>query len=227
MSMKRAMLTALAVGVTSLSAGCYLVYDDDDRFRGFGEMTISFTFDGVSCDLADVARIRITLEGQTRGDDFTETVGCGSFRDGVTVFDLLSDDYEVTVEGLASDDSVLYSMEQPILVSVFRNDESFVSVDLTSSTGVLALNWNFPAGASCAEVAFVDVTLRDPAGAVYDAARYPCTFGGVQYDRLAAGVWTVEMTALDEADVVLFRLEERTVEIFERSFNEYNLLLGD
>ena len=149
------------------------------------------------------------------------------FRDGVTVFDLLSDEYAVTVEGLASDDRVLYSMERPIMVPVGSDYPGSVSINLTSSAGTLALLWTFPDGASCDDVSAIQLTLRDPSGVLYDSSRYDCTAGGAEYVGLAAGIWRVEITALDGSDAVVFRLNERDVEVVEQSFSEYTLLLGD
>ena len=219
---------ALLAGLGSVATGCYLdLDDDDDFFNGFGEVTITYTFDGLTCDLTEVARIRITVEGQNRGDAYYDTLPCGRFRDGVTVFDLRSDEYAVSVEGLASDDRILYSMERPVLVPITSDFPGAVTVNLSSSSGILALIWTFPDGASCDDVSAMQLNLRDPSGVLYDSSRYDCTLGGVEYVGLQPGIWRVEILALDAAEAVVFRLNERDVEVVEQSFSEYTLLLGD
>lgn len=226
--MKRLLQTALVVSVASLASACYIDLDDDDSFFGFGDLTVTYTFDGLLCDEIGVSQIRVTLEGQNEGDTFLDTLSCTRFRDGVTVIDLAADQYSLMIEGLDRNGAILYSMDRTLNVSVDGTDDNFASVNLLSTTGDLVVSWVFPDGtAVCGEITEILVTLRDPSGAVYDDARYDCTFGGVEYSLLEPGRWTVEMVAVDGTDRVIYRLSERVVEVVGRSFNEYNLVLND
>ena len=226
--MKRLLQTALVVGFASLASACYIDFDDDDDvFFGLGDLTVNYTFDGLLCDEIGVDQIRLTLEGQNRGDSFFDTFTCTRFRDGVTIIDLSSDRYSLTIEGLNQNGGVIYSMDRSLTVSVDSGDDNFATVNLFSSTGDLAVSWVFPTGTECAEVTEIVVTLRDPTGAVYDDARYDCTFGGVEYLQLEPGRWTVEMVAVDATDRVIYRLAERVIDVVGRSFSDYNLVLND
>ena len=227
--MKRTFSTALVLVAAATAAGCYIDLDDDDVFDndGLGDITIEYTFDGLLCDQVGVQRIRLSLEGQRRGDTFFDTLDCAGFRDGVIVYDLLDDDYTLVLEGLGSGSTLLYSMEQPRTVTVYDDGGSYVTVALRSITGDLTVNWAFPGNAPCGEVTFVDVRLREPTGVVYDDSQYDCTFGGVEYNQIPPGLWTVQMTAVDSADREVYRLSERVIEVVEGAFNEYTLVLND
>lgn len=215
----------MILGAATLS-GCYIDIDDISG-DGYGDLTVSYTFDGVQCDQADVARVRVSLSGENTGDSYTDTLGCGRFRDGVTVFDLLSDRYSVRVEGLDVDGYVLYSMERTLTTRVYSDESNFIQVNLVGASGDLLLNWDFPGNEQCDLVDTVHVRLWDPSGVLYDDAGYLCSFGGVEYTRLAPGRWTVQMRGLDIDDRVVFRLNERAVDVVERAYNEYTLTLND
>ncbi|MEM7675349.1 MAG: hypothetical protein AAF449_05020, partial [Myxococcota bacterium] len=129
---------ATMLAATTLS-GCYIDIDDLSG-NGYGNLTVTYTFDGDSCDRADIDRIRVSLTGQNTGDSFVDTLGCGSFRDGVTVYDLLTDRYDVHVEGLNFDGRVLYSMARTTTVRVYSDESNFIQVNLSGISGDLLLN---------------------------------------------------------------------------------------
>lgn len=224
------MSMALAVigtmGVATLS-GCYLAVDADYYDDEYGDVVISYTFDGLPCDRADVDRIEISLVGEVYGDAYYDTLDCGRFRDGVIVYDMYSDQYELIVVGLSADGRALYSMERPRSLYVAPGTQNEVLVYLLSATGSLGVSWSFSGTAGCGEVVDVRVTLRDPSGALYDDARHPCDSGGVEYVFLEPGRWTVELQALNDVGRVIFRLAAREIVVEERAFNEYNFILSN
>ena len=225
--MKRIIPAAVLLGVASMAAGCYIDVDGDLYSDGYGDVTIDYTFDGLQCDQAGVDRIRIALEGRTFGDAFYDTVRCAGFRDGVVVYDMFADEYDLYVDGLARDGSVLYASNRPTFVRVRDNASNFASVNLGYAAADLALTWSFPGNTQCSEVAVVAVTLRDPDGFIYDDSRYPCGLGRVEYGGVLPGQWSVEMRAFDASDGLVFRLRESVFRVVDQSFNEYSFVLND
>ena len=91
--------------------------------------------------------------------------------------------------------------------------------------GDLSLLWTFDGYADCGAVDEVRVELIDPEGYVYDDSRYGCAIGGLIYEEVDEGWWTIQLTALDRYGYVLYA-GSADLYVNGNSFNEYDIDLS-
>ena len=216
-------LLPLAVGT-----GCavYLDEHDDDRRRQLGDLTIRYTFDRADCEQAGVDRIRIDIDGQDRGDSFFDEVDCSAFFFGITIENLLEDRYRVTVEGLSRQGDILFSSEGTRFVDVVGGGHREYTIATVGTGGQLRVFWTFGGSGECGVVNQVRVTVVDPNGVLFDDARYPCSYSGVEYGSVQEGLWTVSLDGLDDVERILYQTQDRGVVVIRGADNSYTLDLG-
>ena len=205
-----------------IGTGCQVYVDDGPRTR-LGDLTIRYTFDHADCDQAGVDRIRVDIRGIDEGDGYFDTVSCSSYRFGITIENLREDRYEVTVEGLSRQGDVLYSNPTTDVVDVFRGEEHEYTIATIGVGGALRVFWTFDGSGFCGAVTEIRVTAVDPDGVLFDDARYPCDFEGVEYSSVQDGLWTVSMDALDDTGRILYQTRDRGVVVIRGADNSYTL----
>jgi hypothetical protein len=196
--MRHARLTVL-LGVV-LSGACVCVVQPTT-----GDLSIFYTFGGASCVAAGVDRIHLVASGDTQGDGATKTVTCAGFGQGLTLKDLVSDTYRVTVEGWDSAGNVLYA-STPQHLNVVAGSDNQYDVDAPAVVGDLTVYWTFNGVTSCsaAGVDTVDYYLYDPTGTQVDAATFACNSAGATWTALDPGQWSVDLDGFDAGGTKIY-----------------------
>ncbi len=213
----------------ALSSACVVVTDDDRRNPpppstiDHGTLTVEFNFEGRLCDVAGVDIIDVDVIGQTMGDAYRDSLNCQNYRDGLVIEDLRVDDYEVSVTGKSNAGDVLYETETFSVVRVGPTANNLITVDALGLGGDLTVYWTFEGRGLCGDIFDVRVTTRDPDGFIYDDALYPCDFGGVVYEHVIDGLWTVDVDALDDTGRLLYQTYDRGVVVIRNANNDYTL----
>src|SRR4051794_6052304 len=105
---------------------------------------VDWTFGGLTCADAGVARIQIDVDGEVLSPNkFT----CAQAGAGVDLGTFLVGPYDVTVTGFDPDDNVIYQAQQRI--QVHRGAKNVFTIDAAPTTGTATLQWSF-GGKSCA-----------------------------------------------------------------------------
>lgn len=217
-------ITAILTAALGSSA-CYVTVDDTRPHARTGDLTLRYSFDGRDCIAAGVDRIAIDVRGIVSRDRYTDTLSCSSFVDGVTIENLIEDEYEVTIEGRTFSGDLLYSLDRRTIGVVAYTHQEY-DFDLFGSTGSLTVYWTFDGYGDCGMVDDVRVRLIDPEGFVYDDARYNCEYGGIVYDVLSSGRWRITLEGMSFGGRVLYRMADHDIEVIPSASNEYTIDLG-
>ena len=103
-------------------------------------------------------------------------------------------------------------------------EEDVDVVDPVPARGDLGIYWTFDGGYyDCGAVDEVRVTLFDPYGYEYDDSRYGCAIGGLVYEEVDEGWWTIELTGYDRYGRILYASD--TVDVFVNAFahNDFDI----
>lgn len=218
---------ALALSLPLLvGTGCYLEIDDGPVGYRTGDLTLRYSFGGAYCLDAGVHRIAVRLEGQRRGEVYRDSFSCARYEDGVTFEGLREDTYDVEIEGRDANGGLLYLLDSGRSVEVIWGSHQEYDVEVPDTGGALGVYWTFDGEGRCGEVYDVRVELYDSDGFVYDDALYPCDYGGVIYDVLAHGVWTVYLDGLDAMGRSVYRSGSRNVVVIRGAQNDYTIDLS-
>jgi|SRR5687768_1609918 len=106
-----------------------------------------------------------------------------------------------------------------------EDDDDFSPPPPTVARGDLSVLWTFDGYADCGSVDEVRITLIDPEGYVYDDSRYGCAIGGLIYEQLDEGWWTIDLSGIDRYGYVLY---SGSADLFVNgnAFNEYDIDLS-
>lgn len=210
-----------------LSACIFEIHEDGNYQDDYADLTLNFTFDGLDCEAAGVDRIRVDVQGLYMGDVFRDDLSCRSYRNGLLIENLYPDTYEVTIDGFDALGNQIYRMNQPqrLEVSSWRYEQYTLDVpsEAPVNAGTLTVYWTFDGDGACNTVQDIRAVLIDENGVLYDDARYPCDFGGIAYDDLPAGLWTIELTAIDAMGRTEFKSPEQNIVVFANAANDYTL----
>ncbi len=220
--MRFAKLTALLVPAITASA-CYIDIEDPYYTTDYGDITLQYSFDGQSCDRAGVDRIMISLSGRSTGDFYSDNLACNRF-DELTLDHMSEDTYDVTIEGRDRSGALLYSLERRIDVDAFRHQS--YNLDVPAVMGAfseLSLYWTFEGFGDCLDVSDVRIQLWGPRGTLYEDTTYPCDFGGVLYESVQPGLWSVTLEGLSPSGRSLYVASDRNLDIFAGSNNSYTI----
>lgn len=206
-------LTAVLVAALFGSAGCVA-----QSTATTGDLTVHYTFGGKTCGAASVSEIDVTVTGQSVNDGGSLKVDCATGGSGATLPGLSVGRYTVALSGVDTSGTVLYAVDgQKAIVHGGANTYAF---DLPPVTGKLTLDWTFAGSTTCGAVDTVHVTALDPQSNVYDDQKYPCSGGGVVYDAVVAGAWTVSMEGLDAGGQVLYQASDQPVQVVAGQDNQ-------
>jgi hypothetical protein len=190
----------------------------------FGDLTLYYEFDGLSCDAAGVDQIEVEADGMTYGDRWEDRFSCARFPDGISIEFLRADLYQVRIRGFSPAGVRLYDTE--LSLRCHGGMDRAFDVDVPFTTGDLTIFWSFDGTASCGAVDEVRVRLRDPFDRLYDDARYDCRSTGVLYEELQTGDWIVRLDGIDPYDRILFQSGSRMLTVLPDRSNEFDVELG-
>ena len=208
-------LAALLVAVASGSCICVVTSSTSD-------LTILYTFDGLTCNNAGVEVIAVSVAGVDVDDGAYYEVDCTRFSEGLTISDLRTGSYDVDIEALDFRNVVIYA-RYGVPIEVDEDVGNRYDIDVPSLKGQLTLYWTFEGSDQCLDVVDVHVTAVDPAGLVYDDSDYACDTVGVIYDDAYAGVWSISMDGIDSANRILYTARNQAVTVRPNASNEYTI----
>jgi len=199
----RTLKTLLIFSIALLGTGCIFVGTP----RGEGDLTIFYTFGGQRCDAVGVSEISLVVDGTSVNDGTTRSLDCATFFDGVTIGDLAAGSYEVQIQGLSASGAVLYETTTPVAAQVIAGADNEIEVNAISHLGELGISWSFAGETRCSVAGVVDVgvTLYDPSGALYDQQTFSCAVGGVFWENVTPGEWTLVLTGHDSFGDPVYR----------------------
>lgn len=183
---------------------------DVDAPSLFGSLTVYWTsFDGLTgsgrCQDAGVHDVRAVLYDSAGTIVHDDSMDCT--YEGIVWDYLTAGTYEVVLNGLDSQDGILYAGEKEVVVNV--GEDRAYDVDLHGLFGSLTVWWDSFAGhegshrCSQAGVSEVRATLYDSAGGLVSDDYYPCTQGGVEWD-LEPGTYEIVLNGIDADGYVLY-----------------------
>lgn len=210
------------------ATGCYVEYYDEpapSRART-GDLTLRYTFSSSECLAVGVHRIAVRLDGVFTNEVLRESLDCAGYAAGVTFEGLREDTYRVAIEARDANGGLLFALEDGVEVDVVWGTHQEYELDVPSTGGALTVFWTFDGSGFCGAVDEVRVRLADNDGFVFDDARYDCAYGGIIYDVLAHGVWSVSLDGLDGMGRVIYRAPERNVVVIRGAQNDYTIDLG-
>lgn len=156
-------LAALALFATcaSIAAGC------GEPVRR--QLTVSWTFNGLTCAQAGIASIQVQVAGEALSPDtFACSAGPGQVNGGADLGRFLRGDYTITVSGLDAAGIVAAQLTQAFQIDGASDTNLALDIPLTS----LTIRWTF-AGMSCAaagnpilQVMLDGLPLTDASGGV-------------------------------------------------------------
>lgn len=198
---------AAALAVLLLGPGCIVVSGGGGGGgSGTGDLTIYYTFGGSPCDVAGVSDIEISIAGVNTTDADVKHATCAEAPDGLTIHDFVAGSYDVTVSGL-SGATVLYRMDTPQRMQVLEGTANDYTVDVPGRFGDLAVYWPDFDGLSCAQAGVdqVRVQLFDASQTPLDDQTFGCGVGGVSWQYLAPGSYTIWLDAENSYGDVLWQ----------------------
>lgn len=225
-----ARLLTLASSITAalaLGSGCLIVNDRDDE----GDIAFLWSFNGEpNCADAGVDSVVVTAyQGQTiRYEEQVDCVG-----GGLTIRDFTPGDYDIVLQGLASDDFLLFEGADVVTVVANRTTDMGV-IELgrpvnNGPVGEVQFAWvfqyplddSFESNCDRAGVIEVDVLLTpaatNPGGETFSRS-YNCTDDGVRIEDLPVGEYDLTLAGFglyNNADIDLFASETIRVVIIE------------
>ncbi|GAC1340916.1 MAG: hypothetical protein NVS2B9_13070 [Myxococcales bacterium] len=151
------------------------------------ELTVSWTFGGLTCAQAGIARIQVQIPGEVLSPDtFACSAGAGQVTTGADLGGFLRGAYTVTVSGLDPAGAVVAQLSQAFRIDGSADAHLALDVPLTT----LTVRWTF-AGRSCAAAGnpIVQVTLDgQPLTDAAGSPNLPCAqraFDGSLQDGIA------------------------------------------
>ena len=96
-------------------------------------------------------------------------------------------------------------------------------VDPVPARGDLGIYWTFDGYYDCGVVDEVRVTLIDPYGYEYDDSRYGCAIGGLVYEEVDEGWWTIELTGYDRYGRITYGSGPVDVYVNAFAHNEFDI----
>jgi hypothetical protein len=106
---------------------------------------------------------------------------------------------------------------------IIVEEDDPVITDPVPARGDLGIYWTFDSYDGCGDVSDVNVALYDPYGDLYDDSLYGCAIGGLTYEQVDEGWWTVELTGYDRYGRVV--VSSGSVDLFVNGFanNDFDI----
>jgi hypothetical protein len=201
---------AVALSGLLLFAGCIVGVNGGGGGPSPGNITFSWTFGGQPCSAVPaVANVQVTIPGQVLQNNGVYACDTAGY-DGIQLANFAGGTYSWTLNGLDSNNNVLYTTSGSVNVDGDVN----VNADLTPVGGATTyayLTWTFPPLASkstpaCVDVGVVNVDVSIDNGAATSVA---CSNGqtaqGWQTPFVDAGTHTISLSAVDATGTPLYQ----------------------